>query len=281
MSATGEAFVKLGNAAAKKFLDEKVPLDDAIRQIKTAQNLNAEETKRVVENANRAVFTSLFHSLPADNKTVDFQIADVKAILGGEAAPVVKAASVDGRFRRHRTDGFRVSKHSPAQMDEYFEKAASLVKKASNREVIQNMTPDRKWQLVKQASEKIRGKYVVAERHLDMTKAAFRKEAREAIKKSSLQYVLEALVPLTKRAEHLMLLEPEIAWLRNHALLKEGEFRQVWDRPNPNHPLIRTYTDLIKAAGEYDDRKFEYDYAAFEEKRLRKEIASERRTQLS
>ena len=100
MAKSSECLSKLGQAAADKYLNEKVELTEAVRELQKTAELSDEETKRVCEHANRATYFKLFHSAPVDDKIINFPLADFEKLATG---PVVKAAAYElpksGQYR--------------------------------------------------------------------------------------------------------------------------------------------------------------------------------------
>ncbi len=75
-------FEKYAEVAANKYLNDAVPLNDAIIKIAKDKELNPEQIKRVVEAANVKVFQKHFSDADRDgHKDVDFDVADPKVII--------------------------------------------------------------------------------------------------------------------------------------------------------------------------------------------------------
>lgn len=69
---------ELGKLAAARFLEDGMPLGEAVGSIVKKSALNAEQTKRVCEFANNAV---LMAKLAAGERKIDFVVADPDAVL--------------------------------------------------------------------------------------------------------------------------------------------------------------------------------------------------------
>ena len=75
-------FEKYAEVAANQYLNDNVPLNDAIVKIATEKELNPEQIKRVVEAANVKVFQKHFSDSDREgHKDVDFDVADPKVII--------------------------------------------------------------------------------------------------------------------------------------------------------------------------------------------------------
>lgn len=83
-----------GRRATSRYLEDKVPLNDSIRDMAKEANLNHEQVKRVVEFANNDTFVSIFKSGFGENIT--FPMADSNAVMQGMHEPAMaKVASLE------------------------------------------------------------------------------------------------------------------------------------------------------------------------------------------
>ena len=87
----------LANEASNLFLNQNIPLTDAVVKVANAyDNITPEQIKRVVETANRQTFLVAFEK--EAQKTIDFEIADPKVVLNrlnSENSCHTKVASFD------------------------------------------------------------------------------------------------------------------------------------------------------------------------------------------
>lgn len=107
-----EDYHKLANAAAIDLVDNKVPLNESVTKLAKQFDLNQDQICRLCEAANNTTFNHLFKNKTAsDDRIVDFDIADPKAILGSQ----IKEASADSI-----TDRFNVTDlyELPNEMDQ-------------------------------------------------------------------------------------------------------------------------------------------------------------------
>lgn len=87
----------LGTLAAKAvsiYLTKQVPLTDAVISISREENLNIEQTKRLVEATNQVAYLKILET--AKDRTFAFDLADLDAVIGAISTPdvsVVKEAS--------------------------------------------------------------------------------------------------------------------------------------------------------------------------------------------
>lgn len=87
----------LGTLAAKAvsiYLTRQVPLTDAVISISREENLNIEQTKRLVEATNQVAYLKILET--AKDRTFSFELADVDTVLSSISTPevsVVKQAS--------------------------------------------------------------------------------------------------------------------------------------------------------------------------------------------
>lgn len=94
----------LGSLAAKAvsiYLTKQVPLTDAVVSISKEENLNIEQTKRLVEATNQVAYLKILET--AKDRTFSFDLADLDTVLASISTPdvtVVKSACVaSGSFR--------------------------------------------------------------------------------------------------------------------------------------------------------------------------------------
>jgi len=86
-------YLKLANAAAVDLMDNNVPLNDSVTKLAEQFKLNQDQILRLCEATNNTTFNHIFKTKTAsDDRLVDFQIADAKAILGNQ----IKEASYAG-----------------------------------------------------------------------------------------------------------------------------------------------------------------------------------------
>lgn len=281
MARTADVLIKLGNEAARRFISEKVPLNDSVSQYRMTMGLNDEETLRVIENANRSAFTNLWHSAPVNDRVITFPLADATAILGSAAKPegqMAKAASAEPHmdeigFYRPATDGYRVSHRTNAEYNAFMEKGASaLEKQASAGPTRREVSLHTALNQVRRDFESARQAHTVAcVEHLD-ARSEFRKAAALALRLHPVEHVVSCLLPFTKeaQAECLEEMKPEIDRLRELGLVKEGELCVA--EPNPNHPIVRSFVRFTKADDVLKKTASALDAAEFEYTQLRKEV---------
>jgi hypothetical protein len=80
-----------GKQAARMFLDQEKPLNEAIAELAKEASLNFEQTKRVVEFANNETFAQLFKL--GYEKNITFPMADASQVTQTNTTPIKKTAS--------------------------------------------------------------------------------------------------------------------------------------------------------------------------------------------
>lgn len=127
----GEAYVKLGQDAARDFIENEIPLVDAIAKV--AMKLEEEQVQRVCEAANHAVNASLLKSAEdSTSRYTEFDLADKPAVLAKIA--LLKEAAL-------RPDDYQLapSSHFPAVTSPAGpEKQASSQEEASLLSILEN-----------------------------------------------------------------------------------------------------------------------------------------------
>jgi len=278
MARNADVLIKLGGEAARRFVSDKTALNDTISQYRTTMGLNDEEVRRVVENANRATFTNMWHSAPVNDRVITFPLADADAILGGQAksSGMAKAASSEVPeadeigFFRPRTDGYRASKRVDAGYTSYMEKGAELLMQktasAKPRDLHGELNKSRR------DYETARQSHTLASVEQLEARAEFRKQAALALRQHPVEHVVSCLLPFTKeaQAECLEAMQPEIDKFREVGLLKEGSF--VAAEPNPEHPLVKAFQRFTAADEDLKKQAAAMEASAFEYHELLKEV---------
>lgn len=80
-------YEQLGKTASEKYINDGVPLEETIEKQAAQENLNDEETKRVVENANTKTFLNLFKEAEGE-ATFTFDLANPSDIIGEKSATI-------------------------------------------------------------------------------------------------------------------------------------------------------------------------------------------------
>lgn len=81
---TEKDYKKLAEAVADDFINSEVPLNDSISKLAGEMDLNQEQVRRLCETTNNTTFNKLFKNKDktANDRIVEFPVADYKAILG-------------------------------------------------------------------------------------------------------------------------------------------------------------------------------------------------------
>lgn len=91
----------LAKKAAKEYLTTNRPLNEVIAEYKSVHALTDEQTRRVIERANAAVYLEKYHSLGDDIRNVTFEVADPYVILQtSKLASRQPLRLTEGRSRR-------------------------------------------------------------------------------------------------------------------------------------------------------------------------------------
>ncbi len=89
---TENDYKKMSEAVADDLIQSKIPLNDSIKKLASAHDLNQEQVGRLCEATNNVTFNKMFQSRDktAEDRIIDFDIANPKAILSES----IKEASV-------------------------------------------------------------------------------------------------------------------------------------------------------------------------------------------
>jgi len=252
---TADSLLALGKKAAQKFLEQSIPLNDSIREIKQAHSLTDEETRRVVERANVAVNLHLFHNAPVDDKATYFKVANAEEILGSE-----KKASLgyypppEGSFQRTKFG-------DAPSMEELYKVAHPNLQPATLQKAASAQVRLGHGRLsLKRAHEKIAERHSISAQNWVEAVAVFRKEAMAEMRSGrTVCELLEALIPFTKEAsaECLSVMKPQIEYLKQHGLVKEGALREIPPESNPNNPMIAAYRKMVAVWEDLHEKRAE------------------------
>ena len=121
-----EQLQTMAKKAAAKYVNEKVPLNDTIKELSKESSLNDEQIRRVVEMTNTETFLHLFKQ--GYDKNVDFDVADASIVMSGtpvdtekKAAPVFvpKDKYVPGQEYVSLDDAFQAEDQEKVASDEW------------------------------------------------------------------------------------------------------------------------------------------------------------------
>lgn len=79
-SANAEQYGLWGREAAKRHIEDGVPLEDSVRKTASENNLNSEEVHRVSESANLETYTHKLKTASGGNKAFEFDLVDPRKI---------------------------------------------------------------------------------------------------------------------------------------------------------------------------------------------------------
>jgi hypothetical protein len=83
-SASAEQYGLWGREAAKRHLEDGVPLETSVRKIASENNLNSEEVRRVSESANLDTYADKLKTASGGNKSFEFELVDPRKITSPE-----------------------------------------------------------------------------------------------------------------------------------------------------------------------------------------------------
>ncbi len=275
---TAETFAALGAEVANKMIKQGADMTQTVGALRISLNLNPEETRRVCEQANRAAFANYFYSGGSDERDPRFALADASKILPAEPEASVemkKAASYGGKFVTPRTDRFSTAKLRSTAFDTMMEKGAALLQKTAAAPVERPVGVQ--WETARSLLGKARENKHVAEYHFEKAAEELRQEAREVLRTMPLEHMLQALMvdpEFTKSAGAMALatLKPLVDGLRESHLLKQASWQEDVPAVNLDHPLMRAFQKTRAYAAVVETARADFEKAAAEEARLRKEV---------
>ena len=74
-------YVKIAEEIVSDFLEKKSDLNSGILKVAEDMDLNPDQIKRLVEQANTQTFLKMFGDKEVKDKNIDFDVADPKKIL--------------------------------------------------------------------------------------------------------------------------------------------------------------------------------------------------------
>jgi len=100
---------KIAYEASQAFLMNKSDLTTFIKTAAVAQDLNAEEVKRVCEKANQNTYLGLFHDPNTDRANIQFKLADFDEISGAIALEDIAMTDYDATPQDYRLVGEKLA----------------------------------------------------------------------------------------------------------------------------------------------------------------------------
>jgi len=273
---TAETFAALGAEVATKMIKQGADMTQTVGALRTSLGLNGEETRRVCEQANRAAFANYFYAGGSDERNPTFALADASKILPAEEEPAMKkAAAYTAGFITPRTDRFNTAKLRSTAFDTMMEKGAALLQKAASAPVERPIGVQ--WETARSLLGKARENKHVAEYHFEKAAEELRREAREVLRTTPLEHMLQALMfdpGFSKSAGALAVstLRPLVDGLRETHLLKQASWQEDPPVVNLDHPLMRAFQKARSYAEVVETARADFEKAAAEETRLRREV---------
>lgn len=132
MAITSFELEQFAKHAASEYLNNQTALNDSIYKIAETNNLNYEQTARVVEEANTQVYLNLFNKANPDDRYIEFPTADLKKISSARAQSEKTGSRVPyfPKYNDYFLPPNTSSKLSSiSQAVDYNEKIASIIEK--------------------------------------------------------------------------------------------------------------------------------------------------------
>lgn len=203
-----EQFNLWGKEAAKRFIEEGVPLNTSVEKTAAEHGLNSDEINRVVEAANLETYGHFLKT--SQDKTFEFPVADAKEIVGFLGSSEKTAMPVVFVTDYEATLPAEMSKVATADIFEAFGVSPEMEKVAS---------PKRLENLVEKldlALEITRDKLAaLSEKFVENAEDFYKNIKQEVLKGKSFDEVAVALKAKAGDSPHAGRLEELLGWAKN------------------------------------------------------------------
>lgn len=117
-----DRFRAVADAVAADFINQGIPLNDSIKKVAAAMDMNHEQIRRLCETTNNATFNQLFNNKDktASDRMVEFPVADADTVIGAlikDAAPTQEKTASFYEYRSLEVleDAVKVAEHADVE----------------------------------------------------------------------------------------------------------------------------------------------------------------------